>query len=273
MLYGTLQHDPAHYRIVLVHIRKTAGTSLGRMLHRAYGEPVLEVRKEGELARHDRGVMRLHRRARAVAVSTARRGAISLAKARGRPAFRAHKAPYVAGHFVLGQEPPSPRMPLYVTLVRDPVDRLLSDFWFMKGKRDRSLGDVADPGLYDLPLAGFVDAILARPDLYRANLQCCSLAGRPDFAAAREIVDTRVFLAGTTPQIAEMAARLGQAIGRDLGAPPTAKKNARRPGAVELDAKRLAGLRALNAEDDRLVRHIHAAFAALPASPDPDAAA
>ena len=266
MLYPETPYDPARHRIVLVHIRKTAGTSLGRMLSAAFGEPLMELIEEGTHARADRGLLRLHRRVRHGVLAAQRRAAIAVAQRLGRPAWRAAEAPYIAGHFLLGQEPPGDRAPLYVTLVRDPVDRLVSDYWFMRRKRDRSRGDAVDPALYDLDLPAFADAILADPGLYRDNLQTRTLAGAVDRAAMAEAVDRRLWLAAATDQFPALARRLGEAIGRDLGAPLSAKRNAARPAEAGLDPGRVEALAALNALDMELVGRIRTGFADLDAA-------
>ena len=267
MLYPDLPYDPERHRIVLVHIRKTAGTSLGLMLAGAFGNPVTELIEEGTHGRSDRGLMRLHCRIRFAALAARRRRRIAAARRAGRPAFRAHEAPFIAGHFVLGAEPACDRAPLYVTLVRDPVDRLVSDYWFMRGKRDRSRGDALDPRLYDRPLREFVDALIAEPALYRDNLQCRTLAGTPEPGAACRLARERLWLAAATDQFDALAACLGHAIGRDLGAARQAKRNAGRPRETGLDAGRLEALTALNAGDAALVERIRDDFATLPDAP------
>ena len=262
MLYPDLAYDAEAHRIVLVHIRKTAGTSLGRMLAGAFGNPLSELIEAGTHERADRGLLRLHRRTRFALLAARRRAAIAAARRAGRPAFRAHEAPFIAGHFVLGAEPPCDRAPLYVTLVRDPVDRLLSDYWFMRGKRDRSRGDALDPALYDRPLAEFADALIADPALYRDNLQARTLTGTGEPEAACRLARERLWLAGATDQFAEVAACLGRAIGRDLGPVRQSKRNAARPAETGLDAGRVAALAALNAGDAALVADIREQFAA-----------
>ena len=263
MLFATTPYDPERHRLVLVHIRKTGGTSLGRMLDRAFGNPMIEAVREGEHVRRDRGLLRAHRKLRHGLLALRRRRRVARAKRAGRPAYLAAEAPYIAGHFVLGTETPCSRAPLYLTLVRDPVDRLLSDYWFMRGKRDRSLGDAADPRLYDLGPNEFARAILAEAGLYRDNLQCRSLAGSPDLDAARQAVAGRLWLGAATEQLPEMAHLLGTAIGRDLGTALRAKANAARPAEPGVETRLLDRLRDLNAADAALVEEIRAEFAAL----------
>ena len=265
MRWPEIAHDPARHRIVLVHIRKTAGTSLGQMLGGAFGDPLGEMIEAGTHARADRGVLRLHRQARFALLAMRRRWRIRALQRAGRPAHLAHDAPFIAGHFVLGAEPGCDRAPLYVTLVREPVDRLVSDYWFMRGKRDRSRGDALDPALYDQPLAAFADALIRDPHLYRDNLQCRTLAGTAEPGEAVRRARERLWLAAATDQFTGLAGALGRAIGRDLGPVRQAKRNARRPAGTGLDPARTEALAALNAGDAALVAALRADFAAVEA--------
>ena len=266
MLWGRLDppYDEGRDQIVLIHVRKTAGTALAQVLRPALHSPGAPVTRWGSVERRETGALALHGPARRFLINLGERARNLMLRATGgevRPPL-ADQA-FVAGHYVLGEEPPTWRRKLYVTLLRDPVDRFVSDFAFMKGKRDRARGDATDPGLYDLSMEDFVARVEARPELYLHDYQCRQLCGAPDGEAAIRTVDEMVWLAATTPQIDRLLQRIGEAMGRSLPSAPVVRRTEGRPKAEALDPALRARIAALNPGDMRLVAHVARAFDAL----------
>lgn len=263
MLWGRLDppYDRARDQIVLIHIRKTAGTALAQVLRPALDSPGAPVTRWGSVARAERGALALHGPARRFLINAAERAENLGRRLTGRPVRPplADQA-FIAGHHVLGEDPPSHRRKLYLTVVRDPVDRFVSDFHFMKGKRDRARGDATDPALYDLDLPGFVAALEARPQVHLHDYQCRQLAGAPDAEAAIRTVDDRIWLAAALPQLDRLLERIGRTLGRPLPPAPVVRRTPGRPRPEAIPADLRARIAALNPGDVRLVAHVAAAF-------------
>ncbi|MEM6441908.1 MAG: hypothetical protein AAF763_19705, partial [Pseudomonadota bacterium] len=204
MLYGRVTPDPATDQIVFIHIRKTAGTALAAALAEGLGAKTPAITHWGA-QREERGLLALHGPLRRAAVNLREHAAAAWERARGREPPLMERQPFFAGHFRLGEAPPSPRPRHYLTVLRDPAERFLSDHGFMRGKRDRARSDCLDHALYDLDLPAFVAALEARPEVYQHDYQCRQLAaGRPDAEAACAAVDDKLWLAAPMTRLEAM---------------------------------------------------------------------
>ena len=106
------------------------------------------------------------------------------------------------GHITLGAEPKTGRQPVYITVVRDPVDRFLSDYYcrfdiraaWPSGKRERH-------SFWTYEVDRFVDYVYKRRSWTDTNLQCRYIGVRGDFEAAKDAIDNRVFLAAPADRL------------------------------------------------------------------------
>ncbi|WP_339950683.1 hypothetical protein [uncultured Albimonas sp.] len=264
MLYHQVTPDPATDQIVFVHIRKTAGTALAASLMQGLGAHAPMRTPWGSAERSETGVLALHGPLRRAAINLAEDLGILGRRLAGRPVHLMEDQPFYGAHMILGQAPPSPRPRHWITILRDPAERFLSDHAFMRGKRDRARSDCLDHRLYDLELAEFVAAIEARPEVYQHDYQCRQLAdGRPDLEAARAAVDTQLWLAAALPQIDRFVTRIGEKLGIDFPPLGHVRRTRGRPGIDSLDPALAARIRALNPGDAALVEHTARAFEGL----------
>lgn len=260
MLYGRATPDPATDQIVFIHIRKTAGTALAASLAEGLGAKTPAITHWGA-QREERGLLALHGPLRRAAVNLREHAAAALARAAGRDVPLMETQPFFAGHFILGEEPPGPRPRFYVTVVRDPAERFLSDHAFMARKRDRARSDCLDHALYDLPLEDFVSAIEARPDAYLHDYQCRQLAhGAPDAEAACRAVDDTLWLAAPMTRLDAFLEKAGAALGRTFPPLETVRRTPGKRGTEAVAPALLDRIRALNPGDARLHAHVRDAF-------------
>ncbi|HEU0222451.1 MAG TPA: hypothetical protein VFR34_09635 [Paracoccaceae bacterium] len=265
MLYETIPYDPDRHQIFSLHIRKTGGTSLYLALLPAFRLPEgtrVKGLRNTTIWTDESGLLGLHGRLRR-AVMRAGKALVDAAQAAlGRRLIPETELPVSGGHVTFDTIPRGRRELLLVTIVRDPLARFLSDYRFMRAKRDRSRADCLEAGLYDLPLPEFAARILADPALFRWNTQCMQLAGRPEFEPARRVLDEAFWLAGTTERLQELLDLIGHATGRDIGRIPHfrntgAGKAARLPDDLAL------GLCEKLAEDAKLHAWVGAEFARI----------
>jgi hypothetical protein len=267
MLYGTVRYDPARHQLFVLHIRKTGGTSLYSALAPAFPPPEgsrVRLRREFTIWAGRSGLLGLHERVRrsAMRAEQAVRGAG--AALRGVRTIDQTDLPLSGGHYTFPTIPRGARELLIVTLLREPLARFLSDWRFMREKRDRSRGDCLDARLYDLPLVPFVERILAEPALFRWNTQCLQLAGVPEADRALAVIGREIWLAGPTERVADMARLIGDATGRTI--PPV--PHLRRTGGERpepLPEALASALRARMAADASLYAAVAAAFDRLAA--------
>ena len=264
MLYGRLTPppDPATDQVAFVHIRKTAGTAVAQAMLRGLGARPPLVTDWGSAERRERGLLRLHGALRRGAINLGERAMAAVLTLAGREVPTAANQPFFAAHMRLLEAPATPRRRLWITIVRDPAARFVSDWAWMRTKRDRARGDCREPALYDLALEDFVAAIERRPEVYAHDYQCRQLAhGAPDADAARRAVDETLWLAADLPRLDGFMAKAGAALG--VAFPPLQRVRASgAPGAAPSEAL-TARIGALNPGDARLVRHVGAAFDAL----------
>jgi len=264
MLYHQVTPNPATDQIVFVHIRKTAGTALAATLMQGLGAHPPMRTPWGSAERAETGLLALHGPLRRAAINLGEDLAILGRRLTGRPVHLVEDQPFYGAHMILGHEPPGPRPRHYITILRDPAERFLSDHAFMRSKRDRARSDCLEHRLYDLELPEFVEAIEARPEVYQHDYQCRQLAdGRPDLEAARRAVDERLWLAAALPQIDRFVARIGEALGIAFPPPAHVRRTKGKPGIESLDPGLVARIRALNPGDAALVRHVAREFDAL----------
>ena len=220
--------------VFFVHIPKTAGTSFRTVLKRWYGAELMIFDS------HDRAAF-AH-------------------------AWETHDRPprAVAGHFGFGLHQAiaaGARSPLYLSLVRDPVERFVSLYKHALQTPDHALHGATGAGLED-----FLSHALTEPRARRQTvaIQCYFLSGARSFEETRPIVDEAYGLIAPTDRFPEFVARAAQLLGKQAPAVPA--RNVR-PGTPELlDAvARLADrIRDAHQEDQRLYEHVRHRFTPEP---------
>ncbi len=263
MLYRPMPLDFSREILVFVHIPKTAGNSLKEVIVGHFGE-------EAYLYTYLEKIGKVHPTRLRKAIYAARKFVRNSAlRLRGldpliRKADRnrdLNKVRLLTGHVTLGKEPKTGRNPVYISVVRDPTERFLSDYYYRfdiraswpEGKKERH-----SFLLYDVDR--FVDFVYDRRAWTPTNLQCRYIGGADNFEAARKAVDERLFLATPGQRINEFLELLRPALGFASATAPRANIGQARQERAAPSEKSIAKIREMVSEDQRLFDYISRNF-------------
>lgn len=158
---------------------------------------------------------------------------------------------YVSGHFTYSDVKQKCRDDaLFVSILREPVRRLISEFNYIASWSDHPHHD----HFKDLR---FSSHVAANAEFIR-GLQCDWLSGHRDAERAMAVIGQNYALVGTVERYAAFIAALGQLIGHEI---PTARSNVTQgQGLLDIDSRLCGLLLDIGTEDCRLIDKI----AALP---------
>ena len=227
--FGSGPEEYAPQVLFFVHIPKCAGSSFRQVLKRWFGPDALTFDSHDGAALAKR-VESLPRTPRAI-----------------------------AGHFSFGIHQAISCRPIHVSLVRDPVDRLVSLYKHARAVKDHFLhGAAASQGL-----EAFYEHALRKPRSRGQILaiQCHFLSRARTFEEARAVIDRDFAVLAPIERFEDFVADCARIVGR---APP-ATVPIRNAGSSDpaLDAARLAiaeRVRAENPEDLQLYHHVRERF-------------
>jgi hypothetical protein len=226
-----LEPRPASEPVFFVHIPKTAGSSFRSVLKRWYGVELMIFDS------HDQ---------EAFAREWQDRDGPTRA---------------IAGHFSFGLHQAilaGACRPLYLSLVRDPVERFVSFYKHALQTPDHALHGAAGSGLED-----FLTHTLSEPRARRwtVAIQCSFLSGARSFEEARPIVDEAYSLIAPTERFAEFVARASRLLGKPAPAAPSRNVRAPTPELLGAAARLADRIRETHIEDQRLYEHVRRRFA------------
>jgi hypothetical protein len=227
---------------IFVHIPKTAGTTLARVIDRQYPRQARLL-----LERHHEGVREFQ------ALSEERRSEIRLLR----------------GHIPYGLHVDCPRPATYFTLLREPIDRVVSYYYFVQREAQHYLYDYANtPGM---TLKRYVED---RVSLQMDNMQTRLISGvwtdpgygecdQETLALAKRNLEQHFAVVGLTERFDETLLLLKRALGWQNIHYVRHNVTRQRPRRVSLDAETLAVIQACNQLDIKLYKHAQMLFDAL----------
>jgi hypothetical protein len=111
------------------------------------------------------------------------------------------------GHHPLWTPLPTSRRAHYVILLRDPIDRFLSQYFFIRGKAEARPGggSIEKQRVLEMELDDFVDWLLASPAQRRLNGQCLYLARSGTLEDARSALENKVLAAAPITDLGKLA--------------------------------------------------------------------
>lgn len=160
--------------IIFNHIPKTGGTSLIRFFNELFGE--------------DACYRHRNRDSKTNTYTPAIENLSDEARSRLR---------FLAGHFGHGKHLLFPRPHAYLGFVRDPVERFLSDYYFIRNKGAPHMRELAlkhDPD-------GYLRAKQEQGTSHLKNWQILSLTGREDVESAMMVIEREYLVAGAMSQL------------------------------------------------------------------------
>ncbi|MGH7126272.1 MAG: sulfotransferase family 2 domain-containing protein [Stellaceae bacterium] len=263
MLFSPSPIDLDRQVIVFVHIPKTAGTSLRDVFVAHYGaDRCVETRMEKFDKIHEGSASRvLWSAGHAFRNGLRRLAGRDPLLPRSLKSWALDRAVLLSGHFALGREPRLRRAPVYITLLRDPVERFISHYYFLRDLREQDptgRRDSQPARKYDLD--GYVNLLAARRLRGVTNVQCRYIAGVESFERARQTITDRVFLAAPSERLDDFLELLGRALGLRHMSAGQANVGRARQAAASPSAQTLAAIRHLVAEDEKLFDHVSRSF-------------
>jgi hypothetical protein len=218
--------------VFFVHVPKTAGSSFRTVLKRWFGSELMIFDS------HDRA-----------AFSRAWEDRDGPARA-------------VAGHFGFGLHQAAPGCrPIYLSLVRDPVERFVSLYKHALQTPDHLLHGAAGAGL-----ESFLSHCLSEPRArgQTTGIQCFFVSGQRSFEDARPVVDEAYSLIAPTDQFPEFVARAARLLGKPAPDAPARNVRPATPELIEAAARLADRIREAHQEDQRLYEHVSRRFAHEP---------
>ena len=166
----------------------------------------------------------------------------------------------VCGHFPFGIHVGSGCEPYYLSLVRDPVERLASLY-----KHARAMPDhLFHPAAAALDFKAFYELTLTEPRARRATvgIQCFFLGRTRRFDAAWPVIEANYRLAAPTDQFDRFLDRAARLVGQPAPDAPMQNRRPSDPALADAVADLEPRIRQDHCEDQLLYDHVRAAFAA-----------
>ena len=257
--------------LVHVHIPKTGGSTLRRQFVEALGEERVLVLGSNKIAHWRRSYAEEYQWR---ALYGARRllGGLTGAHPLAEGASRAQlgQCCVMAGHVALGREPKIGKKPVYVGLVRDPHDRMMSEYYFISERIKRGHTRPNRRSLIHDPRLGApqsLDELLDRIEQHAIpnwrNAQCRHIHPSATFEAARAVLEATDSVFAPLSRATEFGAAVGHLIGSKIDM--NAKRNistTRSSGREDGEAQRARIARHFE-EDQKLYDYIQERWAGL----------
>lgn len=170
------------------------------------------------------------------------------------------------GHVRVAEEPDTGRRPNYVTVVRDPVDRFLSYFYYRRDQLPVLMQNKSRHPLLDAngqppgdPME-FLDRLMRSGTVGWRNAQCRYFARAGDFESARRVIEDRGILSAPMRRLDEFTTRISHELDLPRLQLEHVNKGASRARARELSNAEVARIAAHFAEDIKLYRYVEDRF-------------
>lgn len=200
MLYGRIKTNIEESVLVFVHIPKTGGSSFKTAVQNEWGSNAVvqtRMQKHEKIYRSRFHILHTHTRSLGSLIKTQITGSHPLWP-RNFDNNRKANIRMITGHFRLGDEPKIGKKPLYTSIVRDPIDRFISEYYYLGHQIDNlRKGDAkVNPktnALFNLDIDDYAKWCFEKG--HNAwNIQCQYLSRSKYFSEAKKAVDSKIFL-------------------------------------------------------------------------------
>ena len=200
--------------MAFVRIPKTGSTSFATIFQAAVGPERSEKLPDRRIDSWDMGLERTHDHLRRLGV----RVIDGVKRLNGRLAGRRDsfaEAQFLHGHHPLWALLPTSRSAHYVALVRNPIDRFLSQYFCIRGKAEARPGggSIEKRRVLEMEPVDFVQWLLASPVQRRLNGQCLYLAPSGTLEDARSALEIKVLAVAPVTDLGELALVVSDVMG------------------------------------------------------------
>jgi hypothetical protein len=272
MIYDDVTYDPAKHLILFIHIRKNGGSTLLTRLSEVLPAPppAQTARRLGMqgLESHDQGFLLMHEHARRRLIHWRQEIWHETRRMLGLSNASMDTVAMATGHVQLDSIRTGRRMPLMITTTRDPVDRMVSEYFFTRDKvvaNPRPARAAKKISAWAMEFEPWAESLLEQADRLPLNGQCRYISPKGDFESARRIIDERFLLAAPLSQMQRFTELLGAKL--NVGLTEGRRENAgrSRPARFEVPAQLRSRIESALAEDVALHAHVSREFTALAA--------
>ena len=259
MLYQNVPLDFEKQVLVFIHIPKTAGSSLSEALRQSLGPKncvaclSVKYQKVFSSALH-----RTHWNAKNYIRNSIKilSGSHPLLPSSAKY-IDTNRTSLLHGSFPINYEPNNAREPIYIAMVRDPVERFISQYYYdidvMSALPEKS----RKPHHYRVyDMDSYVDYVYERRRWTDTNLQCRFIGGDESFEAARAAIDHKVFLVAPVHRSANFAELLGPVLSLDAMELPRINVGQTRQNKPPPSAKTRAKIADMVPNDRRLFDYV-----------------
>lgn len=216
--------------LIFVHIPKTGGMSLKNIAIRAYGEDrVLYPYYDEDLEDY----AKLKKSAKKL---------------------RRYKA--LMGHFPYGEHEYFRRRGIYITLVRDPIDRFLSFYAWIKNHPEHWLYSMVETR----DVVAFWRSYRQHYPYEKLGEQCYYICGDGRFEVAKDYIDSKYLLAAPIGEFGRFVRLLSGVLNFRLKRYRKANRSSGKPKISSLDQTLIEDLKTVYSEDFRLFKYISDQF-------------
>lgn len=234
MKFRNQKEVPGDTLIVHVHVPHTGGTSLRKLFNLSFGDERCLMNYEGEVHAHTPQQLQQMR--------------------------------CVSSHVEYGVHRHFAQQALYITAVRNPIDRYRSTYATFVNDRKNPHHEAAVRLDINAFLRLALDSDITSLHRQMHNLQCRLICGEPSFDKARDFIDEKYFLAAPFPRLEDMVKMLSMTM-HGIAPLPWALDTETLDSALgermHLSPESIELLIESEAEDALLYSHVQKAFAAL----------